>query len=95
MLTISEVTAATGIKPHVLRYWEEHFAALRPLKRAGGRRYYRPADVDLIRRIDALVHGQGFTLKGAEAALRSGDAPPVDMMAELKRIRADLAAALR
>lgn len=94
-MTISEVTAATGIKPHVLRYWEEHFSALRPLKRAGGRRYYRPADVDLIRRIDIMVHNQGFTLKGAEAALRSGEAPPRDVMAELRRIRADLAAALR
>ncbi len=89
------MAAATGIKPHVLRYWEEHFDALRPLKRAGGRRYYRPQDVALIRRIDAMVHGQGFTLKGAEAALRGGDAPPVDVMAELQRIRADLAAALR
>ena len=68
--TIGEVAKALGIKTHVLRYWEEQFPGLNPLKRAGGRRYYRPDDIALIERIDALVNEQGYTLKGAKAALR-------------------------
>ena len=68
--TIGEVAKALAIKPHVLRYWEQQFDALQPLKRSGGRRYYRPEDVALVERIDALVNRQGYTLKGAEAALK-------------------------
>jgi DNA-binding transcriptional MerR regulator len=68
--TIGEVAKALGIKTHVLRYWEEQFPGLNPLKRAGGRRYYRPDDIALIERIDALVNEAGYTLKGAKAALR-------------------------
>lgn len=70
--TIGEVEAALGIKAHVLRYWEEQIAELKPLKRAGGRRLYRPEDIALLRRIDDLVHRQGFTLKGVRLALRQG-----------------------
>ena len=68
--TIGEVASATGIKTHVLRYWEQQFPQLKPLKRSGGRRYYRIEDVALVERIDDLVNAKGYTLKGAKAALR-------------------------
>ncbi|MDP3906866.1 MerR family transcriptional regulator [Novosphingobium sp.] len=71
--TIGEVAHALGIRQHVLRYWEEQFPMLQPLKRSGGRRYYRPEDVQLVETIDRLVHHQGYTLKGALKALREGD----------------------
>ncbi|MEE4199271.1 MerR family transcriptional regulator [Erythrobacter sp.] len=70
--TIGEVSEALGIKPHVLRYWEQQFARLKPLKRSGGRRLYRPADVVLLETIDRLVNREGYTLKGADAVLRRG-----------------------
>jgi DNA-binding transcriptional MerR regulator len=69
--TIGEVSDAVGIKPHVLRYWEQQFPLLKPLKRSGGRRYYRPADVAMVETIDRLVNREGYTLKGAEAVLRA------------------------
>ncbi len=72
--TIGEVAKALGIRPHVLRYWEEQFPMLKPLKRSGGRRYYRPEDVTLVETIDRLVHREGYTLKGARQALRGGTA---------------------
>lgn len=72
--TIGEVGEALGIKPHVLRYWEQQFPMLKPLKRSGGRRYYRPEDVDLVRTIDRLVNREGYTLKGAKAAIKGGRA---------------------
>lgn len=103
--SIGEVSAALGIKPHVLRYWEDQFPSLRPLKRAGGRRLYRPEDVALIERIESLVTREGFTLKGARAVIAGGQAsarpaprsessPPGDLLARLKAIRAEIAAAL-
>lgn len=105
--TIGEVGAALGIKPHVLRYWEQQFPQLNPLKRSGGRRYYRARDVETVREIDRLVNREGYTLKGAKAALRSAitdaEAPthtdpagrsPANLLAELRRIRANLAKAL-
>jgi len=64
--SIGEVSDALGIKPHVLRYWEEQFPMLRPLKRAGGRRHYRPGDIALVEAIDRLVHREGYTLRGAK-----------------------------
>lgn len=73
MRTIGEVSAAFGIRQHVLRYWEAQFPMLQPLKRSGGRRLYRPADVALVQRIDQLVNEQGFTLKGARKALERGE----------------------
>ncbi|WP_086609248.1 MerR family transcriptional regulator [Erythrobacter donghaensis] len=69
--TIGEVSEALGIKPHVLRYWEAQFPLLKPLKRSGGRRYYRPDDVALVETIDRLINREGYTLKGAEAVLRA------------------------
>ena len=71
--TIGVVAKALGIRQHVLRYWEEQFPMLRPLKRSGGRRYYRTADVQLVETIDRLVHHEGYTLKGAKMALQGGE----------------------
>ncbi len=70
--TIGELSAALGIRPHVLRYWEEQFPMLRPLKRSGNRRYYRREDVALVEAIDRLVNGQGYTLKGARQVIEDG-----------------------
>jgi DNA-binding transcriptional MerR regulator len=70
--TIGEVAKALGIKPHVLRYWEEQFPMLKPVKRSGQRRYYRPDDVALLQTIDRLLNREGFTIKGAVRALKSG-----------------------
>lgn len=67
--TIGEVADALGIKQHVLRYWEQQFPMLQPLKRSGGRRYYRPQDVALVEAINRLVNHEGYTLKGAKKAL--------------------------
>ena len=67
--TIGEVAQAFGVKQHVLRYWEEQFPMLRPLKRAGGRRYYRAEDVRLIAEINRLLYREGFTIRGARQAL--------------------------
>jgi DNA-binding transcriptional MerR regulator len=76
--TIGEVSEALGIKPHVLRYWEAQFPLLKPLKRSGGRRYYRASDVALVETIDLLVNREGYTLKGAEAVLRAGASSDLD-----------------
>ena len=94
--TIGEVSEALGIKPHVLRYWEGQFPLLKPLKRSGGRRYYRPADVAMVETIDRLVNREGYTLKGAEAVLRSAAKSDVDRRKDDRRAgdrRADAEAA--
>lgn len=83
--TIGEVSEALGIKPHVLRYWEAQFPLLKPLKRSGGRRYYRPADVALVGTIDRLVNREGYTLKGAEAVLRSSSKSDLDRRKDDRR----------
>lgn len=67
--TISEVSAELGIAQHILRYWETRFPQLRPLQRAGNRRYYRPADIALLRRIDTLLNREGYTVKGVQQLL--------------------------
>ncbi|RKF21147.1 MerR family transcriptional regulator [Altericroceibacterium spongiae] len=106
--TIGEVAKALGLKQHVLRYWEQQFPMLEPLKRSGGRRYYRPADIRLVQAIDAMVNGQGFTIKGAKQALEKGEMPAMqseaagavspsaaaDILPQLRQIRARLATAL-
>ena len=74
MRTIGEVATAFGIRQHVLRYWEQQFPMLRPLKRSGGRRYYRPEDVALVETIDRLINREGYTLKGARQAIEKGSA---------------------
>ncbi len=70
LLSIGEVSAATGIAQHVLRYWEARLPLLNPVKRAGGRRFYRPEDVALVRSVQRLIDQDGFTLDGAAKALR-------------------------
>src|ERR1700735_5490922 len=69
--TIGEVSELCGVKPHVLRYWEQEFTQLRPVKRRGNRRYYQHHDVLLIRRIRELLYEQGFTINGARNRLDS------------------------
>jgi len=69
--TISEVSSDLDVPQHVLRFWESKFTQLRPLKRGGGRRYYRPEDVDLLRRIHSLLYREGYTIKGVQRLLKS------------------------
>jgi DNA-binding transcriptional MerR regulator len=83
--TIGEVSDALGIKPHVLRYWEAQFPLLKPLKRSGGRRYYRAADVAMVETIDRLVNHEGYTLKGAEAVLRGAAKSALDRRGQDRR----------
>jgi DNA-binding transcriptional MerR regulator len=107
--TIGELAAGFGIRQHVLRYWEQQFPMLRPLKRSGGRRYYRPEDVALVATIDRLINREGYTLKGARQAIEKGEgtakaavpvsnlpSPPTDtsVLPQLRSIRQRLAAAL-
>lgn len=109
MRTIGEVSAALDIRQHVLRYWEDQFPMLRPLKRSGGRRYYRPEDVQLVATIDRLVHRDGYTLRGARAAIEASSAggrrpaggpgetsarARPDTLRQLHQMRDDLVAAL-
>jgi DNA-binding transcriptional MerR regulator len=68
--TISEVAADLDVPQHVLRFWESRFTQIKPVKRAGGRRYYRPEDVDLLRGIRALLYGDGLTIRGVQKVLR-------------------------
>jgi DNA-binding transcriptional MerR regulator len=68
--TISEVAEELDIPQHVLRFWESRFPQIRPMKRAGGRRYYRPEDVDLLRGIKHLLYGEGYTIRGVQRILR-------------------------
>jgi len=68
--TISEVSAELDVPQHVLRFWETRFAQIKPVKRAGGRRYYRPDDVDLLRGIRSLLYSDGYTIKGVQKVLR-------------------------
>ncbi|MCH6586979.1 MAG: MerR family transcriptional regulator [Proteobacteria bacterium] len=70
--TISEVSQDLDVPQHVLRFWESKFTPVRPLKRGGGRRYYRPEDVDLLRRIRNLLYTEGYTIKGVQRLLREG-----------------------
>jgi DNA-binding transcriptional MerR regulator len=80
--TISEVADELHIPQHVLRFWETKFPQVKPLKRGGGRRYYRPDDIALLRRISDLLYIQGYTIKGVQRLLREGggrlsdDIPP-------------------
>lgn len=76
--TISEVSAELDVPQHVLRFWETRFPQIRPLKRGGGRRYYRPEDVALLRRIQSLLYSEGYTIKGVQRLLREsrGSASP-------------------
>ena len=75
-LTIGEMADRLGVKTHILRYWEEQFPMLKPLKRAGGRRMYRPDDVALLHQINDLLHKQGYTIRGARGFLQKGGVAP-------------------
>jgi DNA-binding transcriptional MerR regulator len=79
--TISEVAEDLNIPQHVLRFWETKFPQLKPLKRGGGRRYYRPEDIALLRRIADLLYTQGYTIKGVQRLLRDGGLPEADAAA--------------
>jgi DNA-binding transcriptional MerR regulator len=101
--TIGEVSKELGVPQHILRYWETRFPQLRPVTRAGNRRYYRPDDVALVRRIDQALNRDGYTIKGVQKLLAGNGgpvevaAPPsgaTDMLPDLLRIRDDLRAAL-
>src|SRR5574341_2289229 len=70
--TISEVAEELDVPQHVLRFWETKFPQVRPLKRGGGRRYYRPEDVDMLRRIRSLLYEEGYTIKGVQKLMREG-----------------------
>jgi DNA-binding transcriptional MerR regulator len=70
--TISEVATELDVPQHVLRFWESKFSQVRPLKRGGGRRYYRPEDIDLLRRIRSLLYDDGYTIKGVQRLLKEG-----------------------
>lgn len=105
---ISEVSELCGVKPHVLRYWEQEFTQLKPMKRRGNRRYYQHHEVLLIRRIRSLLYEEGFTISGArnrlgdarndmhdtEAAVRLSGVEMQSLRAELGDIAAELSSAL-
>lgn len=96
--TIGEVAEETGLAQHVLRYWETRFPQLRPLQRAGNRRYYRPQDVALVRRIDGLLNRDGYTIRGVQQLLasepRRDDAPRPSGGRSLRAVRDMIARAL-
>lgn len=105
--TISEVAALVGVPQHVLRFWETRFPEIQPLKRGGNRRYYRPQDIALLTRINRLLHTDGYTIRGVQQLLASGEgsssvaaaapvtaAPASLAPASLAAIRAALATAL-
>ena len=80
--TIGELSAELGVAQHILRYWESKFPQLRPLQRAGNRRYYRPADVALARRIHGLLNSNGYTVRGVQQLLEARtDGRPEPMLA--------------
>ena len=81
--TISEVSTELDVPQHVLRFWETRFPQIRPLKRGGGRRYYRPEDVDLLRRIQSLLYKEGYTIRGVQRLLRESRGTPLPGPAEL------------
>ena len=95
--TIGEVSELCGVKPHVLRYWEQEFTQLKPVKRRGNRRYYQHHEVLLIRRIRELLYEQGFTISGARNKLDaralnefSQQPPEEPLVADLARVRQEL-----
>jgi DNA-binding transcriptional MerR regulator len=101
--TISEVADELGVATHVLRFWESKFPGIKPLKRGGGRRYYRPDDVELLRKIRHLLYDEGYTIKGVQAFFKRGGATIADVVpdvasdmtkavAELRAIRSLLSA---
>ena len=105
--TISEVAEEINVPQHVLRFWESRFVQIRPLKRGGGRRYYRPDDVDLLRGVRHLLYGEGYTIRGVQRILREeglafvqsvwhpGAEPPPREAEETEAVDGDERASLR
>ncbi len=102
--TISEVGESLDLPQHVLRFWETRFSQIKPMKRGGGRRYYRPQDVELIRGIRHMLYDQGYTIKGVQKLLRengsqfvvavgSGDVAAIEAITARKQAEAEAAAA--
>jgi DNA-binding transcriptional MerR regulator len=90
--TIGEVSELCGVKPHVLRYWEQEFTQLRPVKRRGNRRYYQHHEVLLVRRIRELLYQEGFTISGARNRLEDGPGiPEAPLVGSQASLRAELA----
>ena len=94
--SISEVSALLNVPAHVLRFWEEQFTQIKPMKRVGGRRYYRAEDVALLQQIYDLLYNQGYTIKGAKkylTALKKGEVAPIEktkeqlLLAEMESLR--------
>ncbi|HEY2890029.1 MAG TPA: MerR family transcriptional regulator [Dongiaceae bacterium] len=103
--TISEVADELEVPQHVLRFWETKFPQVRPLKRGGGRRYYRPEDVELLRQIRSLLYHEGYTIKGVQRLMREGalkervealegDAIDLSQLSEGERHRREVAIAI-
>jgi len=90
--TIGEVSELCGVKPHVLRYWEQEFTQLKPVKRRGNRRYYQHHEVLLIRRIRDLLYDQGFTISGARNRLDESVAEPAKASRTAAAARTNLTA---
>ncbi|OHX14238.1 MerR family transcriptional regulator [Chromobacterium sphagni] len=88
--TISEVGELTGVKPHVLRYWEQEFSQLRQVKRRGNRRYYQHHEVLLVRRIRTLLYDDGFTIQGARQRLGMGMGEVSERPITAQEVRAEL-----
>ena len=92
--TIGELSRETGLPQHILRYWETRFPQLRPLQRAGRRRYYRPQEVALVRRIAAMLGQDGYTIRGVQKVLATERKRAPDMLAAVRDARDALALAL-
>lgn len=91
--TIGEVSELCGVKPHVLRYWEQEFPSLKPVKRRGNRRYYQRHDVVLIRQIRSLLYEQGYTIGGARQKLSGeddGSGGNEELMQAIQEVRSEL-----
>ena len=98
--TIGEVSELCGVKPHVLRYWEQEFPQLKPLKRRGNRRYYQRHDVIMIRQIRSLLYSQGFTIGGARQRLSGTEAKndvthSIELIQQMRRELEDVLVALK
>jgi len=90
--TIGELSRETGLPQHILRYWETRFPQLRPLQRAGKRRYYRPEDVALVARISSLLNEEGYTIRGVQKLLSEERkrAAPTDLAADAETVTATI-----
>lgn len=83
LMTIGELSQELGVAQHILRYWETRFPQLRPMQRAGNRRYYRDADVELARRIHRLLNQEGYTVRGVQKLLRERSEPQSSPISEM------------